>query len=141
MRYSNEERQTAYKSLKAIRGRSKKPVKIYARVNSVSRSGMTRRIEFFVAIDGDILRIGYDIARIVNYPYNVDKGGLSVGGCGMDMIFSVLSKLNYAIASLDHPGKSHGEIKEIIQKSRKGDTRPELYYSWYYCDAANYGRL
>ena len=141
MRYSNEERQTAYKSLKAIKGRSKKPVKIYALVNSVSRSGMSRRIEFFVAIDGDIMRIGYDIARIVNHHYNVDKGGLSVGGCGMDMIFSVLSNLNYAMASLDHPGKSYAEIKEIIQKSRKGDTRPELYYSWYYCDAGNYGRL
>lgn len=141
-RWTKDDREQAYKILKAIKGRSKKPLKVYAIVNSVSRSGMSRRIEFYTVINGNISRIGYRIAAVLDYGYDVDKGGLNVSGCGMDMIFSVLSNLNYKMAKLDYPGKSYEEIMDIIRtKYKQAGDRPDLYYSWYFCDADNYGRL
>ena len=137
-RWTKDDREQAYKVLKAIKGRSKKPLKVYAIVNSVSRSGMSRRIEFYTVINGNISRIGYRIAAVLDYGYDVDKGGLNVSGCGMDMIFSVLSDLNYKMAELDNPGVSWDDIPGIIQKKF---WKSDNYYGWYFCDANNYGRL
>jgi hypothetical protein len=93
MKYTKEEQKQAYEVLIKYRGQN-----FGACIKSVSRSGMCRRIEFY---SNDFNRIGYYIARLIEYPYNVDKGGLQVTGCGMDMIFHVLSSLNYTMARLD----------------------------------------
>ncbi len=68
----------AYRALLPYRGK-----KIAACIKSVSRSGMSRRIEFYS--DG-FHRIGGYIADLLDYPYA--PNGISVGGCGMDMVFS-----------------------------------------------------
>lgn len=64
---------------------------VYAEVVSVSRSGMSRRIRFFVINDGRIERI----THIINGNYKqgkkyVNDDGMSVTGCGMDMVFYTL---------------------------------------------------
>jgi len=88
--------------------------KIYATVNSVSRSGMSRRISFYMVdenIKDDpstdegyiretyIKRVTREVAWLTGWvpvgehksrgKYMVDSG-LWVGGCGMDMIFHTL---------------------------------------------------
>ena len=116
----------AFEIIEQFRGK-----RIYARVNNVSRSGMSRRIEYYaVTNDGEIMRIGYYIAQILNSSYNVDKGGLLVGGVGMDMIFSVLSNFNYTMAKHD-TGKS---ITELLKTKQCG----ERIYDNYFIDADNY---
>ena len=124
MAYTKGDKQHAYDMLKQYRGR-----KFYAIVNSVSRSGMSRRIEYYCVDDyKTIQRIGYYIARICGYPYSVDKGGLSVGGCGQDMIFSVLSNFNYEMAKLD---------TELLDSKELGKNICDKHFT----NASNYGKL
>ena len=115
--------------------------KVYASVNSVSRSGMSRRIEFYAIMTADelgteqpdIRRIGWYIHKATGRKYDVDKGGLLVGGCGMDMIFHVLSSLNYAAASWEL-GDNYMEIV------RSKDPQARVYDSYLF-DADRYGRI
>lgn len=98
----------AWEMLKDFRGRP-----IMAQVNSVSRSGMSRRIEFYSTTpDGQFQRIGYWMAKVLDYPYSVDKGGIQVGGCGMDMRFHVVSNFNYRACALDNPTLTWEERRE-----------------------------
>ena len=128
--------QDARKFLLSLKGR-----KIYATINSVSRSGMSRRIEFYVIMQADelgtdqpdIRRIGWYIHKATGRKYDADKGGLLVGGCGMDMIFHVLSNLNYAAAKWEL-GDSYMDIV------RKKDPQARVYDSYLF-DADRYGRL
>ncbi len=83
-------------------------------VNSVSRSGMTRRIEFYaIGYNKDTLpifaRIGYLIAKVLGYSYDANKGGMMVGGCGMDVVYHTISNLNYSACNFDHPEMSFQE--------------------------------
>jgi len=97
MKYTKEQKAAAWEHLKAYKGQT-----LLAIINSVSRSGMSRRIEFYGIGKGwmdkghKIDRLGYWIAQVIDYPYNVDKGGLLVNGCGMDMIFHMLYSVNMA---------------------------------------------
>lgn len=116
MKYTKEEKQEAYQILKQYKGQNFGCV-----IKSVSRSGMSRKMEFY---SQNFNRIGYYIARIIDYPYNVDKG-LSVTGCGMDMIFHVLSSLNYAMARLD------GTYDKLKKEGKH-------IYNDYYTDASGY---
>jgi hypothetical protein len=77
-------------------------------------------------------RIGDDIATLLEYPYDYDKG-LRADGCGMDMIFSVLSNLNYRMATLD-TGKT---IQELLTTKECG----ERIYDNYFVDADHYTTL
>ena len=70
--------------------------RIYANVTSVSASGMSRTIEFYIIStypkDPPTLdRITHLVSGAQEYPIN-DKG-LKIGGCGMDMVFAALDGL------------------------------------------------
>ena len=62
---------------------------VYCILRNVSRSGMSRQIDFY--IDG-MRCISDDVANLLDYP-TTDRGALKVGGCGMDMGFSVVYSL------------------------------------------------
>lgn len=64
----------------------------------VSRSGMSRRISFYVVRDGDMQCIDYQIIALGlgDAPHGNDSG-VVVGGCGMDMGFSVVHNLGYSL--------------------------------------------
>lgn len=62
--------------------------KVYVKVNSVSQSGMSRRMSFYVVRKWRIQNITQEIAILSNQTY-IDRE-LRVGGCGMDMRFHVL---------------------------------------------------
>ncbi len=73
---------------------------IIATIESVSASGMTRKISFYVVCKGQRLECLNDEIGLVA-GYKLDKNGyLIVRGCGMDMVFSVLSTFNYAISKI-----------------------------------------
>lgn len=61
-------------------------------ITSQSRSGMSRRMK---VLTKDFQDISYDVAKAIGYTWN-DKGIL-VQGCGMDMTFSLMLSLTYAI--------------------------------------------
>ena len=120
MKYTKKEQMEAWKYLQQFRGKE-----VAANVKSISRSGMNRKIEFYA--DG-YNRIGYSIAACLGYSYT--DNGVSVGGCGMDMIFSVLSDFNYFAAQKD-TGKT---IRELLATKECG----EHIYNKYFFDADRY---
>ena len=119
-----KEQKEAYEVLKQYHGQQ-----LAASVKSVSRSGMSRKIEFYAP---NFDRIGYYIAKLLDYPYYPGKG-IKVDGCGMDMIFSVLSDLNYEMAKRD-TGKT---IQELLKTGECGTH----IYDKYFTDANHYKYL
>lgn len=120
-----KEKMDAYdlRLIEKIRGK-----KIIVNVASVSKSGMTRKMDFYIYDDG-LIKINHIISDIADY--NCDKNGrIIVGGCGMDMIFSVLANFNYAMARFD-TGKN---IQELLKTRECG----ENIYDKYFINANNY---
>ena len=64
--------------------------KVYAQIESVSRSWMSRKIWFWVVYKWTFI----NISKEINFMYNKKEQNywepVKVGGCGMDMIFHVL---------------------------------------------------
>lgn len=74
------------------------PVKsdVTTTIKNVTRSGMGRTIAVF-AYDRKrklITNVSHDVARVLNWQYDNDRGGVYVTGCGMDMAFH----LTYTLA-------------------------------------------
>lgn len=67
--------------------------KIWAKVESVSKSGMTRQIAFYMVEKGDIMNVSNFINWLIGHKkpgeYS-DKRSVKASGCGMDMIFHTL---------------------------------------------------
>src|SRR5690606_9201370 len=71
--------------------------RVYCTLRSVSRSGMTRHISLAI-VEGDSLRdITYKAAVATGDKYDHDAGAIVVGGCGMDMGFSIVYNLGRAL--------------------------------------------
>jgi hypothetical protein len=115
--------------LESIRGQ-----KFYCNIVSVSRSGMTRKMKFYAIPKGkeELQQITYLIGNIADYSFD-KNGNLIVGGCGMDMVFSVISNFNYAMARRD-TGK---DIQKLLKSKECGDR----IYDKYFTNANNYGQL
>lgn len=88
--------------------------KIYSVVMSVSSSGMSRRIKFFVAQNNKIIDVTHAVAYSTNNRLKDYK--LSISGCGMDMCFAIV----YNLGNILFP---NGDGKYIT--GRNGDTNPE----------------
>lgn len=73
--------------------------KIHAYVNNVSRSGMSRTMEFYIIKNNKYIDVTQLISNITGY--EMKNGYLFVRGCGMDMIFKVIIDLNYKAMELD----------------------------------------
>ncbi len=81
--------------LKPKRGES---TTIYTMLRHVSASGMSRRISAFYVNrkTGELISLDWYIERILGWKRS-DKGGIIVGGCGMDMGFHLIYSLSSAI--------------------------------------------
>jgi transcriptional accessory protein Tex/SPT6 len=66
---------------------------IYSIIRHVSQSGMTRHISFFIIHNNEIWHIDNLISDYLDYRPNKRYDALVVGGCGMDMAFSVVHHL------------------------------------------------
>lgn len=86
--------------------------KVYTKLESVSASGMSRRISLYVvhpAKNGNpahIANITYSAAVVMGRNVS-DKGGISVNGCGMDMGFALVYDLGASLWPKGTP-KPHG---------------------------------
>lgn len=95
-----------------------KDKRLAAKIQSVSRSGLSRQMKFYGT---DFFDLTDAISMLAGYPMKNDC--ISVSGCGMDMIFSVLTNVNYAAMKID--GASTG-------------VSPDKGYAGYCVDANNY---
>src|SRR5689334_5075266 len=70
---------------------------IHCILRSVSRSGMSRRIDFFKLTENGELYLTPRIAKVLDMPFDYNKRGLRVDGCGMDMGFATVYELSHAL--------------------------------------------
>ncbi len=77
--------------------------RVYCILRHVSTSGMSRRIDFYTICDNRPVWLSYDIARALEYKHS-DKGGLVIGGCGMDMGFHVVYTLSSVLYGHSNDG-------------------------------------
>lgn len=77
----------------------KKHPTIYTVIRSVSSSGMSRTMEFWVVQGGDLRRITSLMIDVLGWGES-PKGYLKVGGCGMDMAWHSCYSA-YAVIGLD----------------------------------------
>lgn len=127
MKYTKKQISAAFESLKK-RSENHGLETVGVVITSVSRSGMSRRMRFYAP---DFQEITSEIATVEGLPCN--ENGMRVDGGGMDMIFHVLSNLNYAMARHDHPGLTVQEIQKKVGYSN--------YYADYVVNADKYRRL
>lgn len=71
--------------------------RLYTVLKHVSRSGMLRVIDVKKADGDSILHLGYNVAKAIGYSWDDKKDGMRVGGCGMDMGFSVVHSLSMTL--------------------------------------------
>ena len=64
----------------------------------VSKSGMTRHISLVIVRDGEVRDISWLTAKALEMPVNRgNHEGIKIGGCGMDMGFSLVYSLSRAL--------------------------------------------
>ncbi len=89
---------------------------IYTDIKSVSSSGMSRQIACYIAYTNEqgnarIREITWLVSKALDIRIG-SKGGLTVGGCGMDMAFSVVYDLGRSLwpnGTLEPHGRRNGE--------------------------------
>lgn len=103
MKYPHEDRAEALEQLRKhmLRVISSTPrgskALIYACIKHVARSGMSRRMDFYlVGSDRRLVRVSWELSRILGWP--LSDRGLRVDGCGMDMGFHTISCAMAALA-------------------------------------------
>ena len=100
----------ARESLKNIFSQSEDK-RVYCVLRHVSASGMSRRIDFYVIRDNEPQYLTGLIGMALDYKRH-DRGGLVIGGCGMDMGFHVI----YTLSSVLY-GRKHDADSGYILKS------------------------
>jgi hypothetical protein len=91
-------KQHAQESIEALRELLKPGDTVWTKVDHVARSGMSRRISLYVAVNSEIRNITWHVARAMGDPVKQRDGyvqdvGLWVSGCGMDMCFNTVYNL------------------------------------------------
>lgn len=98
---SKAHQQDQQEAITKLRGMLKPGDTVYTIVNSVAKSGMSRRISLYVPVCGDtpaIENITWEVAHAFGEPVKqrgayVQDAGLWVSGCGMDMCFATVYNL------------------------------------------------
>jgi len=93
--WEQKEALTTIKSL--LKGTNKR---VIASVKKVSQSGMSRTISFHIYNKGHLYCLNYSISKLVDLP--LTDQGVRVSGCGMDMIFHIITCINYKAMELDN---------------------------------------
>lgn len=63
---------------------------LHAIIRQVSNSGMSRNISFkLINNNNEVYDLSYQIAKVLEYPFNDKYHAVKVKGCGMDMAFHV----------------------------------------------------
>lgn len=71
---------------------------IHTVLRHVSPSGMTRHIDVYTIENGELAYRSWYVAKVIGAPVHVGRhDGIKVGGCGMDMGFSIVCSLSRAL--------------------------------------------
>lgn len=119
MKYDQDQIEAAKRNLKNLRPGDA----VYTKVDSVSRSGMSRSISFYRVQKGEIQDITWSISRILDYPMDRNSGGMKVGGCGMDMCFHCVYSLGrrmFPKGFTHRPNKKYGRYGQPGTKTPDG---------------------
>ena len=85
----------------------KEGMTVYTVLKHCSKSGMTRAISLKAVNkkSGDIIQLDYLAVKLGVGNFNKKHGGITVGGCGMDMGFDLVYRLSRKVfaASKGHP--------------------------------------
>jgi hypothetical protein len=98
-------------AIEYLHGLLKPGSEVLCSIRNVSRSGMSRRIDFYTVSGGDLVMLTHKIADATDNRVS-DKGGLIIGGCGMDMGFAVVYHLGAVMWPNGTPephGRRNGE--------------------------------
>lgn len=83
---AKQEREEAIAELRKI---LKAGQTVYTVLRHVSASGMARAISLCVVDGPEFHSIDFHVRRALGYTFDQKHGGLKVGGCGMDMVYSL----------------------------------------------------
>jgi hypothetical protein len=83
---------------------------VWAKVEHVSKSGMSRSIKLYVVVDGNIGDITWYVANALGK--NRDRyWGITVKGCGMDMCYHLIDTVSHRIYGTDlHKNFSYSSL-------------------------------
>lgn len=70
---------------------------VYAKLNHVSASGMSRSISLKINIEGELNDITFFAARVLGDKIDAKNGGIKITGCGMDMGFALYDNLMHVM--------------------------------------------
>lgn len=74
--------------------------RVYVSIDSVSKSGMTRKMRVFAISDGQLCNITWYVGLALGWPVsdnNYNQRVIKVDGTGMDMAFHLVNCLAYAL--------------------------------------------
>lgn len=103
---------------------------VYTMIKSVSRSGMSRKINAYIIRDNEPVWISPMVAKAVGYRFDDKTESIVVEGCGMDMGFHLVNSLSYAL----HGVAEHGECEIPTGYSQcpgMNNPTPEHYHAGY----------
>jgi len=121
---------------------------VYCVLRHVSRSGMSRNIDFYYIADGAPVWIASYVGHALGTPQSLKNWersqGLTVGGCGMDMGFHMVYNLSRVLfphgfactgdkcGSNDHSNDRDGSFdrNKFAGKMHTGDGGYALRHSW-----------
>lgn len=93
---------------------------VYCVLRRVSKSGMSRIIDFFVIRKNELQRIAMPMANILDLKWSKDHDGLRVDGCGMDMGFHCVYSLSRALFPNGFKVKGRGRNGDTSGEDRDG---------------------
>ena len=76
--------------------------KLFIRLASTSKSGMSRSFDCYVVHENDIVNVNHEVSAYISKRRN-SSGSVIMKGCGMDMAFA----LTYELSSLLYDGDGY----------------------------------
>lgn len=95
---SKEDRENFIYALEDIK--TYMPKTIYTKLTNVSRSGMSRSIDVYISHKGEVLKITWQVSKILRDKIDNKNGGVKTYGCGMDMGFNLIYNFSYVITQI-----------------------------------------
>lgn len=69
---------------------------IYSLVRHISKSGMCREIDFFCCENNDLVRITYEISKVLKSKIG-KTGGIRIKGCNTDLTIGLINELSMSL--------------------------------------------
>lgn len=110
--WENKNREYRAEALDRLRGFFPQGSDVTTTIKNVTRSGMGRTITV-LAYDSELGRIrnvSMDVARVLDWQYDDDRGGVYVTGAGMDMAFHLTYTLSRALYAEADGGERSGYL-------------------------------